>query len=77
MDFKDSPEEAQFRAKARAFLDAHAERKKGPRDNWQRLVKSEAEAVELAKKWQRTLHDNGWACLHWPKEYGGQDASAI
>lgn len=77
MDFKDSPAEAEFRAKARAFLDAHAERKKGPRDNWQRLVKSEAEAVALAKKWQRTLYDNGWACLHWPKEYGGQDASAI
>ncbi len=77
MDFNDTPEEAQFRTRCREFLDQHAKRKQGPRDSWQRLVNSEAEAVEFAKQWQRTLYDNGWACLHWPKDYGGQDATPI
>ena len=22
-------------------------------------------------------YEAGWACLHWPKEYGGRDATAI
>ncbi|OFV90964.1 MAG: acyl-CoA dehydrogenase [Acidobacteria bacterium RBG_16_68_9] len=25
--------------------------------------------------WQRTLHEAGYACIDWPKEYGGRDAS--
>ena len=29
-------------------------------------------AVSLAKK-----YDSGWACLHWPKDYGGRDASPM
>ncbi|MET0182041.1 MAG: acyl-CoA dehydrogenase family protein, partial [Caulobacterales bacterium] len=29
------------------------------------------------KAWQKKKQEAGWACLHWPKEYGGGDASAI
>jgi alkylation response protein AidB-like acyl-CoA dehydrogenase len=25
--------------------------------------------------WQRKLHEAGYACINWPKEYGGRDAS--
>ena len=25
--------------------------------------------------WQRKLHEAGYACIDWPKEYGGRDAS--
>ncbi len=27
--------------------------------------------------WQKRKYDAGWACLRWPKEYGGRGASAI
>ena len=27
------------------------------------------------RRWQRTLHDGGWAAVHWPVEYGGRGAS--
>jgi alkylation response protein AidB-like acyl-CoA dehydrogenase len=30
-----------------------------------------------AKKWQKKKYDAGWACLHWPKDYGGRGASPI
>ena len=31
----------------------------------------------MAKAWQKKKADAGWACLHWPKEYGGRGASPI
>ncbi len=34
-------------------------------------------AVAIAKQWQATLFDAGWACLGWPKEYGGRGAAPI
>ena len=33
--------------------------------------------LEVAKAWQKKKADAGWACLHWPKEYGGRGASPI
>ena len=33
--------------------------------------------VEVGKAWQKKKADGGWACLHWPKEYGGRGATPI
>ncbi|MEZ5205837.1 MAG: acyl-CoA dehydrogenase family protein [Acidimicrobiales bacterium] len=77
MDFDDTPEEAAFRAEARAWLEANAPRPGAP-DAWAGMEGAPAgsgafdEFVERCKQWQRTLSDGGWACLTWPKEYGGQ-----
>jgi len=30
-----------------------------------------------AKAWQKQKALAGWACLHWPKEYGGRGATPI
>jgi len=30
-----------------------------------------------ARSWHRYLADHGYVCLHWPREYGGADASAM
>ena len=30
-----------------------------------------------AKAWQKKKAEAGWACLHWPKEYGGRGATPI
>src|SRR5687768_12534741 len=81
MDFDDSPEEAAFRAEARAWLEAHA-RRRGPDDVIpygmpDAHTPEEAEHVQRARDWQATLYDGGWAGITWPKEFGGRGASAI
>jgi alkylation response protein AidB-like acyl-CoA dehydrogenase len=34
-----------------------------------------ASDVEPGRKWQRYLAEHGYACLHWPREYGGAEAT--
>jgi alkylation response protein AidB-like acyl-CoA dehydrogenase len=74
MDFDDSPADAEFRSEVRAWLDAHAEPRKGPND-WSRSPDS-PEYAERCKAWQRTLYDGGWAALTWPVAYGGRGLSS-
>ena len=80
MNFDDTPQEAAFRAEAKAWIAANA-----PKQYEQELKKSSlgrtelkgANVLEVAKAWQRKKADAGWACLHWPKEYGGRGATPI
>jgi alkylation response protein AidB-like acyl-CoA dehydrogenase len=74
MDFRDSPEEAAFRADARAFLEARA-----PRD-WPHAYAVDVDEEALlarSKAWQRELYEAGWAALLWPREYGGRGLGPI
>ncbi len=76
MDFEDTPEEAAFRAEVRSFLEAHASLKTGTDADWSRGNMAEDEASIAAyngrcAQWQRTLYENGWAGLAWPKVFGG------
>jgi alkylation response protein AidB-like acyl-CoA dehydrogenase len=76
VDFDDTPEEAAFRAEARAWLDQHATLKTdASRDS---LSAAGVEGhVERCKAWQRTLYDGGWAGITWPKEFGGRGLSGV
>ena len=71
MDFDDTPEEAAFRAEARAWLEAHAELRK-PDARPTMAAANDPGHIEACRKWQRTLYDGGWAGLTWPKAFGGQ-----
>jgi len=78
MDFNDTPEEAAFRAEARAWLSANAELRDP--DDASADVLNEAESgdtIARAQEWQARKADAGWACITWPVEYGGRSASAI
>ncbi|HSG87800.1 MAG TPA: acyl-CoA dehydrogenase family protein [Pseudomonadales bacterium] len=77
MDFKDSTEEAAFRAEVRAFLDQHARLRASSSESAYDGATTDAERVAIAKAWQKTLADNGWACISWPKAFGGRDATPI
>ena len=66
MDFNDTKEEAEYRAKVRAWLDQNAERKKSSKDALPSLGLEEA--LERARKWQATKAGGGFACITWPKE---------
>jgi alkylation response protein AidB-like acyl-CoA dehydrogenase len=76
MDFNDTPEEAAFRAEARAFLSANAQPKAGMRPTL-RLGGMDAAGVAQAKVWQAKKADAGMAGLIWPKKFGGKEASPI
>src|SRR3984957_3997261 len=80
MNFDDTPQEAEFRATARKWIDGNA-----PKELEAELSKSSLgrirlqhhDMVEVGKAWQKKKADAGWACLHWPKEYGGRGATPI
>jgi len=73
MNFDDTPQEAEFRAKARAFLSQHLT-PLDPNESAPNLLgeREDKDAIDSAKRWQATKFDAGWAVLTWPKEHGGQ-----
>jgi len=74
MHIGDSPEEAAFRAEARAWLSQHASPRSEDGGSWH----DDLDAHSIAcKKWQRVLFDNGWAGLSWPKQFGGRGGSHL
>ena len=75
MDFDDTPEEAAFRAEARAWLESNADSRTGDEASSMTRASSEGH-VERCQAWQRTLYDGGWAGITWPKEYGGRGGTA-
>jgi len=81
MDIGDSPEEAAFRAEARAFLEQHAPRKQPGVTNADELNRHDPdwlrEHIEFCRQWQHVLYENGWAGITWPKEFGGRGGTAI
>jgi acyl-CoA dehydrogenase len=75
MDFNDTPKEAAFRAEARGWLEANAE-PLAPGER-QELFAERADRLAEARAWQARKADAGWACITWPREYGGRDATPI
>lgn len=80
MNFDDTPQEADFRARAREWLassiPAEFEREL-ELSGFGHLHLHSADPVKAAKAWQKKKFDAGWAALRWPKEYGGQEATPI
>src|SRR5581483_1909451 len=81
MDFKDSPEDAAWRAEVRAWLEENAERLPEGEEPAYNLPgedhEDEPEFVERWKAWQKKLYDGGYAAITWPKAFGGRDASPL
>ncbi len=78
MDFNDTVEEAAFRTEVRAWLEANAEYADASSSGHASLgERIDDESLRAAKAWQKKKADAGWACLRWPKAYGGRDATPI
>lgn len=77
MDFEDTPEEAAYRNRARAFLEANAELESADSGRGYRDGNDDPKALERARKWQALKADAGFAGIVWPKEYGGQGGTAL
>jgi alkylation response protein AidB-like acyl-CoA dehydrogenase len=68
VDLTLSPSEEAFRDELRAWLEEN--HPGDPPDD-------DAQAFEFRRRWQRRLHERGWAGISWPKEYGGRGATLI
>jgi alkylation response protein AidB-like acyl-CoA dehydrogenase len=80
MNSDDTPQEAAFRAEAKAWIAANAPKRYEEELKKSSLGRTEltgADILDVARAWQKKKADAGWACLHWPKEYGGRGASPI
>ena len=73
MHIGDTEEEAAFRARARAWLEANAVPKGHPDDFSVGAFGDldEETYLDRVRAWQRRLHDGGWAALTWPRSAGG------
>mgnify|MGYP001201915767 FL=1 len=63
----DSPEDAQFRSEVRSWL---AQNLPDNLRGW-----STRPPRDLIQPWHYKLYKQGWIAPHWPKEYGGMEAS--
>ena len=64
----ESPEDAAFRAEARAWLAANAPARLPTAE--------EPDYLDGAKAWQARLADAGWGAITWPVEHGGRGGSS-
>jgi alkylation response protein AidB-like acyl-CoA dehydrogenase len=76
MDFDDTQDEAAFRAEARAFLDANAERKTQATRAYQSLELDDV-AVKKAQVWQAKKADARFAGITWPVRFGGRGGTPL
>lgn len=70
MDFRDTPEEAAFRAQVRAWLDANGQKRLSDDQRFDDGMNDE-QRIRAAKAWQRKKADAGYAAITWPREWGG------
>jgi alkylation response protein AidB-like acyl-CoA dehydrogenase len=64
VDLSDSPSQAEFRARLRAWLQENLPAEPEPDDMRGRF--------DYLRRWQQKLYEGGWSALSWPREYGGQ-----
>lgn len=80
MNFDDTPQEAKFRAEVRSWISANAPKELEEELSSASLGRIKLKSIDVlqaSKAWQKKKADAGWACLSWPKEFGGRGASPI
>ncbi len=68
MDFNDTPEEGAYREQVRGWLEANAPKKQTSRADG---GLDDSTDMDASRAWQRKKADAGYACITWPKEWGG------
>lgn len=70
-----SPAELAFRDELSGWLDEHLP------DGWGtpafRYPRDPAERLAWFREWQATMDRGGWVAVHWPREFGGRDATLL
>ena len=80
MNFDDTPQEAKFRNEVRGWIASNAPKELEPElkeASLGRIKLKSGDVLQLSKDWQKKKATGGWACLQWPKEYGGRGSTPI
>lgn len=80
MNFDDTPQEAIFRTEVRGWLAANAPKElegELKEASLGRIRLKDKDVLQVSKEWQKKKAKGGWACLQWPKEYGGRGSTPI
>jgi alkylation response protein AidB-like acyl-CoA dehydrogenase len=80
MNFDDTPQEAAFRSEVRGWLSSNAPKElesELKEASLGRIKLRSGDVLEVSKAWQKKKAEGGWACLQWPKEYGGRGSTPI
>ncbi len=75
MDLNDTPEQAEYRLKIRAWLDEN--KASAPILQGEGALNDADEILTARRAWQRKLAEGGLAGATWPKEYGGQGIGPV
>jgi alkylation response protein AidB-like acyl-CoA dehydrogenase len=75
VDLNDTPEQAEYRIKVRAWLEEH--KHEAPVLRGEGALSDEDEIVAARRTWQRRLAEAGLAGVTWPAEFGGQGLGPI
>ena len=75
VDLNDTPEQAEYREKVRAWLEDH--RSEAPAVSSTRAGAEDDGYVDARRAWQGKLAEGGLAGVTWPQEYGGQGMGPI
>jgi alkylation response protein AidB-like acyl-CoA dehydrogenase len=75
VDLNDTPEQAEYRTRVRAWLSEH--RDEAPVLRGEGALKDEDEIVAARRAWQGKLAEAGLAGVTWPQEFGGQGLGPI
>jgi alkylation response protein AidB-like acyl-CoA dehydrogenase len=73
MDFNDTPAEAEYRAAARAWLEANADEYRAPPATPWKLD----EFIRRSRDWQKKKFEAGYTGITWPRSMGGQGLSPM
>ena len=77
MNFNDTEQQAQFRVKCSAWLKDNAQLKTHTGKHNPHGQAGSPEFLDASRIWQKKKFDAGWVMLHWPKIYGGLEASPL
>jgi alkylation response protein AidB-like acyl-CoA dehydrogenase len=72
VDLNDTPEQAEYRAQARAWLQANRDQAP-PRSR----SSEDSSCIDSRRAWQRRLAEAGLAAVTWPTEFGGRGLGPI
>ncbi len=75
MDLDDTPQQAEYRAEVRGWLEEH--KGEAPVLSGPGALEDESEIIAARRAWQGKLAEAGLAGVTWPKEYGGQGRGPI
>src|SRR6185437_430639 len=77
MDFSYAPEDEEFRAELRDWLDDNLPEFRDLGEIGAPTADNTRRTMQCRQAWQRRLNEGRWAAINWPCEWGGREATIM